>query len=443
MKDIKPLRLLFISFFVWLFFYVQMPVEYLYDGSLFFPLFTLISFITFFAFGVYSLKSKSLRSIPLATESKIRQIIVLFFIIGSLGVMLKLYVGVFNTGIFVAEDTFEKRLENMGQELTGGFVGIIASVLFPFAYVSMLLAIYNYKIISKYLLVIIVLFGLYPFVETIFMGGRTIIALLGTTLLFVIYASYNKNANLPTISIKYLGKIIVNLPKFLLKRIVYIPLLLISVLFVTYSIDVVNKRLTRFGYGNKTFQVWERKDYQWVKFDEDFKKDYFNSNAEEKAKQIGIYSLKHYFAHGPVEYVRLVNHLESTTGYYYGQYEFSVFFKFFRAFGVPLKSNEDMQSIISRKAVYQTFFGPFYIDFGIFGIFIIFFWGRFTKRLYIYSLGGHSQYVVFYGYIATILITSAFLNFLLGSSSYYLFAFFMSLLVFKIWPNNLRIIYRK
>ena len=439
MKFLKPLRLLFISFLIWFFFYSQVPVTYLYEGSLLFPIFTIVSYIFCFAIGVFSLKSSSVKQIPLASNKKIKQIVFFFFILGAIGVFLKLYTGIFNTGIFVAEDTFEKRLENMGQELTGGFVGIIASVLFPFAYLAMLLVIYNYKVVNKLFLVIIILFGVYPFIETIFMGGRTIIALLGTTALLVVFASYTKNSNISNIQIKYSGFKLITLPKFLFKRIVYIPLLIFSFLFVYYSVDVVNKRLSRFGYGDKTFEVWERSDYQWVKFDKDFKKTYFKSNKEEQTKQIGLYSLKHYFAHGPVEYVRLVNHLDKTTGYYYGQYEFNVFFKFFRAFGIPFKSINDMQTIIKRQSVYRTFFGAFYIDFGIFGFIVIFFWGRFVKRLYTYFTRGHSQYVIFYSYIATVIITSAFLNFLLGSSSYYLFAFFVGLLVFKLWPNNLKV----
>ncbi len=439
MKFLKPLQLLFFSFLVWFFFYSQVPVTYLYDGSTLFPIFTIVSYIFCFALGIISLKSSSVKQIPHASNRKIKQIIFFFFILGAVGVFLKLYTGIFNTGIFIAEDTFEKRLENMGQELSGGFVGIIASMLFPFAYLAMLLAIYNYKVINKLLLILITLFGMYPFIETIFMGGRTIIALLGTTTLLVIYASYIKNSNISNIQIKYSGFKLIVLPKFLFKRIVYIPLLIGSLLFVSYSIDVVNKRLSRFGYGDKTFEVWERSDYQWVKFDEDYKKAYFKSNEEEKRKLIGLYSLKHYFAHGPIEYIRLVNHLDKTTGYYYGQYQFNVFFKFFRAFGIPLKSTSEMGSIIKRPAVYRTFFGAFYIDFGIFGLAIIFFWGRFVKRLYTYFTRGHSQYVIFYSYIATIIITSAFLNFLLGSSSYYLFAFFIGLLVFKLWPNNLKV----
>jgi len=436
MGVVNPIKLLVFSAIIWLFIYIQMPVTYLYDGNVFFPIFTLIIFILTFIIGVVSLKTKTIKPIAEISDKKTKQIVFFLFCVGVFGVLLKLYVGFFKSGIFVAEDIFEERLENMGNELSGGGVGVIASLLFPFSFISLLMIIYNYKIFNKLFILIVGLVGVYPFVETFFMGGRTIIALLGTTLLFVLFASFYKHTNLSLLNIKIGGVDLVKVPKFIFKKSVIIPLLLIGLIFVSYSINVVNKRLTRFGYGDRTFKVWEQKDYQWVKFNKDFKNEYFNSSDEEKVKLIGLHNLKHYFVHGVVEYVRLINHLEKTTGYYYGQYEFNVFFKFFKFLGAPIKSMSELNSIINRKSVYRTFWGAFYIDFGLFGVLIMFFWGRFIKRVYTHAKKGNTQYVIFYGYLATIILTSFYLNFLLGSSSYYLFAFFVSIFLFRFWPNS-------
>ncbi len=437
MGVINPIKLLFISIFIWIFIYIQIPVTYLYEGSIFFPIFSLILFIGSLILGILSLKGSSVKSIKIYSTKKINQIVFVFFIIGVIGILLKIYIGFFKTEIFVTDDIFEKRMDTMGKELTGGAIGIVASILFPFAYINLLIAIYNYKQINKWFLTLIILLGFYPLIETYFMGGRTVIALLGATIIFVLFASFFKNSTVKLIKITLLKKTLLNVPKFLFNKKIIIPTLLIIVLFVSYSVSVVNKRLTRFGYGDSTLRVWEQKDYQWVKFNDNFKTAYFKASQEEKNKMIGYYSLKHYFAHGVIEYIRLVNHLEYKTGYYYGQYEFNVFFKFFKAFGVPLKSMGELNSITKRKAVYKTFWGEFYIDFGLFGIIIMFFWGRFVKRIYTYSKRGSTPHLIFYGYLSTLLITSFFINFLLGSSSYYLFAFLISLLIFKYWPNNL------
>ena len=436
----KPQLLLLSSFLIWAFFYIQVDLTYLYEGSFLFPAVTLIGFIIFFLIGTYSLKSNSIKSTPKASDKKIRQIIFTLFVLGGLGVFLKLYSGYFNSEIFSTDDIFENRMEKMDKEFSGGIVGLIGSILFPFSVICMLISLYNYKSINKLLLILIILFGLYPFVETIFMGGRTIIALLGTTMLFTLYSSFNKNGAFNLTKLYYNKKTLFAFPSFLRKKRIVLPLILLAILFVSYSIDTVNKRLDRFNYGNKILSVWERKDYQWVEFNESFKKDFLKSDDEEQSKMLGLYSLKHYFSHGVFEYVRLVNHLDKTTGYYYGMNEFYVFFKFFKALGVPLPSKLEMADIIDRQSVYRTFWGEFYIDFGLFGILIMFFWGRFIKRIYIYAKRQHTQYVIFYSYLSTIIITSFFINFLLGSSSYYLFAFLSTLLIFKIWPENLKIV---
>lgn len=437
MRGLTPIKLLFLSFVIWLVFYIQMPVEYLYSGSILFPLITITAFILSFVFGMISLKERNIRILKPTTDSQLKQIIFVLYFIGLFGVILKMYVGFFKTGIFTAEDIFEERLSNMGKELSGGGIGVLASLLFPFSFLSFLIAIYNYKIFNKLMLFLISVVGLYPFVETFFMGGRTIIALLGATLVFVVFASFYKNTKVSLLNIKMSGLFLISIPKFLLKKTIVIPMLLVGLIFISYSIDVVDKRLTRFGYGNKTFKVWEQKDYQWVKFDEDFKNDYFNSTSMGKAKLIGLHNLKHYFTHGVIEYIRLVNDLDKTTGYYYGQYEFNIFFKFFKFLGLPFKSLSDLNSIVTRKSVYQTFWGPFYIDFGVFGIIVMFFWGRFMKRIHVYAKRGLTEFVVFYGYLATIILTSFYLNFLLGSSSYYLFAFFVTIFFFRFWPTSI------
>lgn len=440
MGVIKPQKLLILSFFIWMFFYLQIPVTYLYRGGLLFPFLTLSFFILSFLLGVFSLKSKAIKPLNAISKSKLQQITFLFFCIGLLGVILKIYTGVFKSGIYTSADIFEQRLENMGKELTGGAIGAIASVLYPFAFVALLIVIYNYKSFKKRYLFFVSLVGMYPFIETYFMGGRTNIVLLGTTMAFVIYSSFIRNTNFKTIVIKFFRQRIFSVPKFVFKKKILIPLALFGILFVSYSIKVLDQRLTRFNYGDRVFNVWEQKDYQWVKFDGDFKKTFYASSAEDKSKMLGIFSLKHYFVHGIFEYVRLVNDLDKTTGYYFGQYEFNVFFKFFRLLGLPVKSFAELNEVVKRQAVYQTFWGPFYIDFGLLGVIVAFFWGRFVKLIFVKASRGGTPYVIFYAYLSTVIIASFFINFLLGSSSYFLFAFLIAILAFKLWPNSLKIV---
>jgi len=436
---IAPLRLLLISFLIWLFFYIQVPVTYLYTGTPYYAFITIILFLFSFVMGYISIKHKSIKTQTEYSVKKVKQIAILFFLLGLLGILIKLYIGFYVSKIYVTENIFRNRLENMGQELSGGFLGVISALLFPFAYINLLIVTYNYKLFSKLFIFLSLLSGIYPMIETYFMGGRTIIALLGATLLFVTIASYYKNNTIAKFKIKVGSIKLLSIPLFLLKKKIWIPLVILGSAFMYYSASVVKNRLETFNYRD-TIKVWERKDYQWVEFDEDFKEEYRSLSKSERNLLLSGYSFKHYFVHGMFEYVRMVNDLDSHIGYHYGQYQFSVFFKFFRVFGIPLKTSEDLNSMVKRKAVYQTFWGPFYLDFGFLGIIVIFFWGRFTKKIYVSAKSGSTPHVIFYGYLSTIIFTSFFLNFLLGSSSYYLFAFFICLFMFKYWPNNLKFV---
>ena len=149
MQAIHPIKLLLWSLLVWVFFYIQLPVTYLYSGGIWFPLFTLILFVLSFCLGVISLKTTLVKPLKVTSNKKAKQIAYLFFFIGVIGILLKLYIGFFKSGIYTANDIFEQRLENMGKELTGGAVGVIASILYPFSFLALLITIYNYKIFNK------------------------------------------------------------------------------------------------------------------------------------------------------------------------------------------------------------------------------------------------------------------------------------------------------
>ena len=137
MKAIHPVKLLLWSFLVWVFFYIQLPVKYLYNGSIWFPLLTLILFISAFVFGIASLKTTTIKTLKTTSNKKLKQITYLFFFIGLLGIAIKIYIGVFKSGIYTSNDIFEQRLENMDKELSGGARGAIASILYPFSCVAL------------------------------------------------------------------------------------------------------------------------------------------------------------------------------------------------------------------------------------------------------------------------------------------------------------------
>lgn len=439
MKLIAIPRVLFLSFSVWILFYLSIPAHYKFKGTAYFALTVMISYLCFFGMGYFSIAKSSLNHLRPYANRKIRQITYFLFALGSAGVIVKMYAGLFVTKIFLASNLAEKREELFGGEFNSGVFGIIGALLFPFAVISALLVIYNIRLFKKRFIIPCLLFGMYPFLETFFLGGRTVIVLLGTTLTLVSYLSYLKNSRLPISTIR-LGSIpLFSVPRILVKKRVLIVTGLLGLLFVSYSVSVISSRLELFDYKD-TLEVWE--GYHEVDIDNDFQKEVNTMKKADKNYAIGMYSLKHYFAHGVFEYIRLVNHLESYSGYYYGGYQFYVFTKFFKFFGLPVASFQEMNTVSYKPAVYTTFWGPFFIDFGVFGIIIAFFWGRFTRRIYLKAVQGLSPHVIFYCFIAVLALASFFVNFIIGGSSYYLFGFIVTIIIFKIWPENAHFVLR-
>ncbi|WP_445386343.1 hypothetical protein ACT6NV_05965 [Robiginitalea sp. IMCC44478] len=431
MAFLHPIRLLLLSFLLWLAFFLVIPTEYLYSGSAFYPLTTLIFYTASFVVGFYSLRQPKQFSADYIgnLNLKSKKLSFLFFVLGGIGVLVKLYAGFFVTRIYAARNTALLREELFGQEFSSGAFGVIGALLFPFAVICMLLAWYNFKNYNKIYLAFATLIGIYPIIDTFFLGGRTTMVLLGGTIFVTVLFGLKHHTNYRLSRITFRNITFLAYPKFLNRKRMWIPILLLLVLFVSYSVKVISGRLAEFNYDN-TLLVWE--ELHEVQIDDDFQEHVESLPKKDRDLEIGLYSLKHYFAHGIFEYIRLVNHLEKTSGYYYGMYEFHVFFKFFRPFGLSVPSFSEINKISYKPAVYTTFWGPFYIDFGLFGIAVIFIWGRYVRKVYARALIGHPAYVIFYGYLATIILASFFLNFLLGSSSYYLFGFIVAILLFKI-----------
>ncbi|MGB0357158.1 MAG: hypothetical protein ACPGC2_00370 [Flavobacteriaceae bacterium] len=439
---ISPARLVLASFLMWLIPASLVEATYLYAGNVYGPTLLLAGYILFFFLGYYSIKKGQIKKAIKHSPAKIKQITSILLFLGTIGVLIEIYIGFFITEIFTSTNTFDKRLELFNSENSSGVLGLISSPLYPLAFISFLITIHQFKLFSKLFRLTALTIGMYGFYKIFFVGGRTTIVFLLTIVFFVLYKAYidyNKKGNL---IISYFSLHIFSIPKQVTKRKVYTPTIIVVIAFVAYSINIINSRVNYYGYGDNVFAIWEQKDYQWVDIDDAFKQRFYAAKDEEKNKILGWYSLKHYFAHGVYEYIRLANDL-SPFGHYYGQYEFNVPFKFFRALGIPFKSFSELNEIVKRQAVYSTFFGPFFVDFGVFGLGVLFFVGRMVKRVFVKAQYGSIPHIILYAYISLILLSSFLINFLMGASFYYLFGIIATMLLFKFYPNNLRFIVQK
>jgi hypothetical protein len=433
LRYIAPHKLLLFSVIIWLAFYISIPTTYINISPSFFPVLLLISYILAFLFGMLIIKGKK-ELIKKSINQRDRFIANTSIIIGTIGTVLKFYQRFIQQGYLFTTDYTKLRIELMANELNSGALGLVTALLAPFGLLSFLMILYYRKHYSKWLFLYAFLIGMYPIFESLFTQGRIIIvmvlAMIITVLLFQVnnFSEIFKNK----IKITVFKYHLFSMPKKIASKKVIIPSLILGVLFFIFSVRVVKARLDLFNYKN-VIPIWERQ--QEMRLDEDFKKKVLSS--DDVNLEIAKYSLKHYFVHGVFEYIRLVNHVSRPLGTYYGEYEFNPYFKFFRLLGVKQKTFAQLDEIIPKKRVYTTFWGPFYLDFGVFGILIAFVFGAILKSIYIKARKGYLPYILFYSYFSFVILGSMFLNLMIGSSIYIFNALIVVVFLYSFIPQKL------
>lgn len=434
MLYLKPIKLLILSGLIWLFSFLTLPATYVeLGGATWFPILTLVLFNLLFILGIKSVKGAKATQNEISIQKK-TFLVLLFFSIGAVGVLIKVYQRVFIEKIYFAENLVRTRMDLMAGELNSGILGLLSALTYPFATIALMLAIIWIKNMSRFTFIIILLVGLFPIYDSILTESRLLIVFI-VGMLGVCYLASGINLFKSYKRIK-LGNIkLLSIPDVLFKKKVWIPMLIIAIGFTVFSQKVINNRLATFSYID-TMKVWEH--YHQVEVDKDFKKMVKTSNSNvEKNKLIATYSLKHYFAHSVFEYIRLNNHLEKSWGYYYGMFEFYTYFKLFKLLGFDIPPFSELNKISYKPAVYSTFWGPFYIDFGVFGFVISFLLGRSSQRIYLKARQNSPIHILLYAFIAMVILASFFLNFATGGNLYFLNAIVVTIIFIQVWPNKL------
>ncbi|MBO3115224.1 hypothetical protein J4050_00600 [Winogradskyella sp. DF17] len=434
MALVKPINLLLISFVIWLLAFLTIPATYINLGdSVWFAVFTLVVFNILFVLGLKSIKSVKVRPQYISNQKK-QLLVVLLFAVGVSGVLVRIYQRLIIQGIYFADNLVKTRMELLAQEGGSGLLGVFSAVTYPFATIALMLAILWYKNMNKAFFVLVALFGLFPIADSILTESRLLIVFVGVMLLITFLASGISFFKSHT-SIKIYSHHLFKLPSILLKKKVWIPTVVLLIGFIIFSQKVVNNRLAAFNYYD-TIRIWEF--YHDSKMDSDFKYNVRNSkNTLEKNKLMSAYSLKHYFAHSVAEYIRLISHLDKSWGYYYGMFEFYTYFKFLKIIGINIPSFADLNEVSYKPAVYTTFWGPFFIDFGVFGFVFSFLLGRFTQRTYLKAKQGSEVNILVYAFLGVVVLASFFVNFAMGGNLYFLTAIILTVILIRYWPNKL------
>ena len=431
-KNLAPHKLLLFSIIIWFLFYWSIPTTYINIAPAILPVLLLVGYILSFLFGMLILRGKKeLKKIEITPRDQL--VANISVIIGTVGTVLKFYQRFIQQGYLYTSNYTRLRMDLMANELNSGALGFVTALLAPFGILSFLMILYYRKFYSKWLFAYAFMIGMYPIFESLFTQGRTIIVMVVAMIITVLIFQLNNFSDIfqNNIQIKLFKYQLFSLPKKLSSKRVLLSIFILGFLFFIFSVRVVKARLDLFNYKN-VMTIWERQ--QEMRLNEDFKEKVLSS--DDVNIEIAKYSLKHYFVHGVFEYIRLVNHVSEPTGTYYGEYQFNPYFKFLRLLGFKQRSFSELNDIVYKKNVYTTFWGPFYLDFGVFGILIAFIFGALLKFIYIRARNGYLPYILMYSYFSFIILGSMFLNLLIGSSIYIFNSLLVVLFLYSILPKK-------
>ena len=434
LKYIAPHRLLWVSFLIWLLAIISVPTTYLNLEPMFGPVLLLSLNILAFYFGMKIIRFKVIEKPPVY-QNKDRFIFFTALTVGVLGTLLRAYQILIQQGYLVAAGDTMKRVEMASGELNSGVLGLFSALTQPFGFLAFLLLIYHRKKYAWYWILLAAALGFYPIVEAFFTQGRLQIVkvLMMILVTFIFYLGHYRKWYITMVKISLWKYPIIRLPKKLLSpKLLLVTFVGIS-FFYLFFINVIENRLNTFSYGN-VIEVWE--GYQEMKIDDSFKEKVINSDSQNL--EMAKYSMKHYFAHGPVEFIKRVNHVQRPFGTYFGMFTFHPYVKFFKLIGFNPPSLGELAEILKRKSVYTTFWGPIYLDFGWFSVFFTFLLGAAIKQIYLKALGGELINILFYAYFSFVVFGSMFVNLMTGSSLYILNALFVLWILYKYTPENIR-----
>ena len=320
-----------------------------------------------------------------------------FMSAGAIGVGLRLYDRVVLRGVSLTGGIFEIR-----EALTEtGFNGIsvIAGLLFPFTLVPLFLVMGRQVRVPVIARVAALLLFFYPAYDGAMMGGRSLAMV--TLSLLVLYALYWRLLQI-TVRSLFLG----------------VGVTLAAAIVAT---AVFESRLDEMGLGflDSTLQsvyAYTVPPKSWIL-------DFINSRPPGAALGMAARAYLHvtqYLTHGIYEYAIVVREWGEQSSHGWGSTMFFPYYKLMQfVTGVRLSADYG-NDLTNRFGVFTTFFGPWWVDFGWFGVPLMMLGGAFTQGLWRRACAGDVEAAPLYLFLVIVIVFFPIVNLIQGAMGVYL-----------------------
>jgi len=326
-----------------------------------------------------------------------------------------MYVKISSIGSFNIVNGEENRIAILeGGEFSGNPLAVAAAVCYPFSVVAFMLSVYFRKYFTKTQYVLGLVVGALSSLFLLLLGSRS-------SFFFFLELSFFA---------VFLQRGLFERVKVLITRAQRMKILGAGGLVLLVFSLIQAQRSTVIGLESKTIFDLRADAQQWR----------YNTNSitgwligDKPYAFSGVLDFVHYYIHGVFEFIRLYNFSQTQYGSLYGKYELFVFFKLFKFLGID--SADSFATLTStyflKPGTYTTFWGPFFVDFGIFGVLIIFIVGKLLRKVFLNFRDGKIGGLLFVPIILAMIFSIPITNTVIGQNTYMLVSVFLSIFLYK------------
>lgn len=416
MNNLNPAKLLIFSLIIWIACSIITPYNYFFDdSSLRAIIFLSFSFLAF----LIGCKTNVYNNSAFETVQSLKHINFLFYfslVIGFFGFLFKLYNRIFIERVLIYDSFTDFRFGAAEAYYENTIIDVISGIMYPFGIVALLLYIYYGKSINinKY---IVWLIGItYP-IEGILLGGRLNIIFFATMLFFAFQVkNFLINGSLLKLSI---AKIL--------------PIIVCLIFFLIYSSNIISTRLDYMGFDFINYLSYLELQRN-VEIDDGYILFLTRNNFSNFAFiTFAFAEIIHYFQVGIIEFIKLYNFNNGDYDYWMGVHQFSIYLKFFSIIGFEnIPSYLDTLSSFHQPGQYTSFIGSALIDFGEYTPIYMFTLGVFSNKIYNSALNRGFVGIMIFPFVATVVIYSPMINFLMNQTLYILTALIIIVIMSKV-----------
>ena len=412
---IKPLYLVGFSLLLWILLFFSAPLEININVNSIAILYIIINII-FFTLGTLLVRKRKYKTISIINYHKLRTLFNLILLVGALGLSLKLFDRLLIRGISWERGFIDNRDAMNGS--SGGILAFLAALLSPVGLIPLFLYM-KYKLKVSYLIKILcyILFWSYA-LDAILLGNRSSIFIV-----IFLYASYFSYVQNISITLRRLMKYI-----------------FISASFLGFFGYMFFERSSElFGDGVDIYQVvMDESAYNFtIKPTKEFRNNFDNYNAVQKAVAFTYINTVQYITHGVFEFSFLYDNFKANHSL--GAKTFWVYNRFVHLILLQNYSVEEVENLSVRVGVYETFFGSLFIDFGWFSILFMFCFGLIVKRVFLKAEQEDDASLLIYFYLALVILFFPFFNFIDGAGGIFILNAFILFTFIKYFMNKIAV----